>query len=98
MKDVFIFMDAYKQSILQGPQVLSSFESRMSWVYRRTGSAMAITSGKVSLFGNIPLEMWTMQLILDNSNLCFAATTCSAFLCTLLTRKYIKVHLFILME
>lgn len=55
--DIFIFMDAYKQSAFQDASVLESFESRMSWVYRRTGSAMAITS----------------------------ATTCSAFLCTLLT-------------
>jgi len=55
--DIFIFMDGYKQSAFQSPQVLESLESRMSWVYRRTGSAMAITS----------------------------ATTCSAFLCTLLT-------------
>lgn len=55
--DIFIFMDGYKQSAFQSPQVLESLESRMSWVYRRTGNAMAITS----------------------------ATTCCAFLCTLLT-------------
>lgn len=56
--DIFIFMDAYKQSAHHDdPEVLESLESRMSWVYRRTGSAMAITS----------------------------ATTCAAFLCTLIT-------------
>jgi len=59
--DIFIFMDAYKQSAHitsdDPEEVLESLESRMSWVYRRTGSAMAITS----------------------------ATTCSAFLCTLIT-------------
>lgn len=56
--DIFIFMDAYKQSAQSDdPEILESLESRMSWVYRRTGSAMAITS----------------------------ATTCSAFLCTLVT-------------
>mmetsp|Transcript_27636 Transcript_27636/g.33598 ORF Transcript_27636/g.33598 Transcript_27636/m.33598 type:complete len:1151 (-) Transcript_27636:98-3550(-) len=58
--DIFIFMDAYKQSATPSPEdayILESLESRMSWVYRRTGSAMAITS----------------------------ATTCLAFLCTLLT-------------
>lgn len=56
--DIFIFMDAYKQSAHSNdPKVLESLESRMSWVYRRTGSAMAITS----------------------------ATTCSAFLATLIT-------------
>lgn len=56
--DIFIFMDAYRQSGLKDdPEILDSLESRMSWVYRRTGSAMAITS----------------------------ATTCSAFLCTLIT-------------
>ena len=55
--DIFIFMDAYKQSKHRDPKNLESLETRMSWVYRRTGTAMAITS----------------------------ATTCSAFLCTLIT-------------
>jgi len=55
--DIFIFMDAYKQSKHKHPEHLSSMEDRMSWVYRRTGTAMAITS----------------------------ATTCAAFLCTLIT-------------
>jgi predicted RND superfamily exporter protein len=55
--DIFIFMDAYKQSKYRNPDKLDSLETRMSWVYRRTGTAMAITS----------------------------ATTCSAFLCTLIT-------------
>jgi predicted RND superfamily exporter protein len=54
--DIFIFMDAYKQSQYH-LHVLTDLETRMSWVYRRTGTAMAITS----------------------------ATTCAAFLCTLLT-------------
>jgi len=53
--DIFVFMDAYKQSAYMG-NVLESLETRMSYVYRRTGTAMLITS----------------------------ATTCSAFLCTLL--------------
>jgi len=55
--DIFIFMDAYKQSKNRDPDNLVDMETRMSWVYRRTGTAMAITS----------------------------ATTCSAFLCTLIT-------------
>lgn len=55
--DIFIFMDAYKQSRIRDPENLVDIETRMSWVYRRTGTAMAITS----------------------------ATTCSAFLCTLIT-------------
>eukprot|EP00980_Cylindrotheca_fusiformis_P001336 scaffold338_cov116-Cylindrotheca_fusiformis.AAC.1 len=55
--DIFIFMDAYKQSKLKDPHNLVDLETRMSWVYRRTGTAMAITS----------------------------ATTCAAFLCTLIT-------------
>lgn len=42
--DIFVFMDAYKQSAGQGPEVLESLESRMSWVYRRSGSAMLLTS------------------------------------------------------
>jgi len=45
--DIFIFMDAYRQSAIQNGKVLESLESRMSWVYRRTGSAMAITSGEL---------------------------------------------------
>jgi hypothetical protein len=54
--DIFIFMDAYKQSQYH-PEILGDLATRMSWVYRRTGVAMAITS----------------------------ATTCLAFLCTLIT-------------
>merc|ERR1712038_310937 len=54
--DIFVFMDAYKQSAYMG-DVLDSFEKRMDYVYRRSGVAMAITS----------------------------ATTCTAFLCTLMT-------------
>lgn len=42
--DIFVFMDAYKQSAHKGKDVLQSLESRMSWVYRRSGSAMLITS------------------------------------------------------
>ncbi len=42
--DIFVFMDAYKQSASKGPEVLSSLESRMSYVYRRSGSAMLLTS------------------------------------------------------
>ena len=49
-------MDAYKQSQYH-LDILTDLETRMSWVYRRTGTAMAITS----------------------------ATTCAAFLCTLIT-------------
>jgi len=41
--DIFIFMDAYKQSQYI-PELLCDLETRMSWVYRRTGTAMAITS------------------------------------------------------
>ena len=37
-------MDAYKQSKYRHPEHLTSLETRMSWVYRRTGQAMAITS------------------------------------------------------
>jgi len=54
--DIFIFIDAYKQSQYH-LDILTDLETRMSWVYRRTGTAMAITS----------------------------ATTCAAFLCTLIT-------------
>jgi len=55
--DIFIFMDAYKQSKWRDPQNLESLETRMTWVYRRAGGAMAITS----------------------------ATTCAAFLATMIT-------------
>lgn len=55
--DIFVFMDAYRQSANKGEDMLESLETRMSWVYRRSGKAMAITS----------------------------ATTCSAFLCTMVS-------------
>lgn len=55
--DIFVFMDAYKQSAHKSKDILGSLESRMSWVYRRSGKAMAITS----------------------------ATTCFAFLCTIIS-------------
>jgi len=42
--DIFVFMDAYNQSASKGPEILSSLESRMSYVYRRSGSAMLLTS------------------------------------------------------
>jgi len=42
--DVFVFMDAYKQSASKGKEVVSSLETRMSWVFRRAGWAMLLTS------------------------------------------------------
>jgi len=41
--DIFVFMDAYKQSASK-KEHLSSLESRMSYVFRRSGSAMLLTS------------------------------------------------------
>lgn len=42
--DIFVFMDAYKQSATKGKEVVSSLETRMSWVFRRSGWAMLLTS------------------------------------------------------
>jgi hypothetical protein len=42
--DVFVFMDAYKQSAKAGPAVLKNLSTRMTWVYKRAGLAMLITS------------------------------------------------------
>ena len=42
--DVFVFMDAYKQSFYRGTEINASLLTRMSWVYRRAGLAMLITS------------------------------------------------------
>jgi len=42
--DIFVFMDAYKQSATKGKDVVSSLETRMSWVFRRSGWAMLLTS------------------------------------------------------
>ena len=42
--DIFVFWEAYKQSAYKGQNVLESLESRMNWVYRRAGGAMAVTS------------------------------------------------------
>ena len=35
--DIFVFMDAWKQSAYQGPAVLEDLETRMTWVYERAG-------------------------------------------------------------
>ena len=42
--DVFVFVDAWKQSFYAGPDVNRDLATRMSWVYRRAGLAMLITS------------------------------------------------------
>eukprot|EP00966_Prymnesium_polylepis_P037245 864699-Prymnesium_polylepis.2 len=42
--DVFVFMDAWKQSFHQGAEVNKDLVTRLSWVYRRAGMAMLITS------------------------------------------------------
>ena len=42
--DIFVFFEAYKQSAYKGQNVLESLESRMNWVYRKAGGAMAVTS------------------------------------------------------
>lgn len=42
--DIFVFMDAYLQSKFQGAEVNHDFETRMTWVFRKSGSAMLITS------------------------------------------------------
>ena len=42
--DIFVFFEAYKQSVYKGQNVLESLESRMNWVYRKAGGAMAVTS------------------------------------------------------
>mmetsp|Transcript_7578 Transcript_7578/g.11037 ORF Transcript_7578/g.11037 Transcript_7578/m.11037 type:complete len:1056 (+) Transcript_7578:163-3330(+) len=47
--DIFVFMDSYKQSAGMGPEVLKDLETRMSWVYRRSGSAMLLTSATTCL-------------------------------------------------
>jgi hypothetical protein len=42
--DIFVFMDAYKQSATKGPLVNKNLSTRMTWVYKRAGLAMLITS------------------------------------------------------
>ena len=42
--DTFVFVDAWKQSFYAGPDVNRNLATRMSWVYRRAGLAMLITS------------------------------------------------------
>ena len=42
--DNLVFMDAYKQSFYMGAEVNRDLSTRMSWVYRRAGLAMLITS------------------------------------------------------
>jgi len=42
--DVFIWVDAYKQSAYQDPIISSDLEARMSWAWRRAAYAMFATS------------------------------------------------------
>ena len=42
--DIFVFMDAYVQSQFKGATVNRDMETRFSWVYRKSGLAMLITS------------------------------------------------------
>jgi len=42
--DIFVFMDAYKQSAFKGSAITRTLETRMTYVYRRAGLAMLITS------------------------------------------------------
>ena len=47
--DVFVFFDTYKQSFYAGTEVNASLAHRMSYVFRRAGLAMLITSVSQSL-------------------------------------------------
>ena len=42
--DIFVFMDAYKQSAFKGAKLNRDLKTRLSYVYRRAGTAMLITS------------------------------------------------------
>ena len=42
--DIFVFMDAWKQSALQPPHISGSLETRFAWAYNRAASAMLATS------------------------------------------------------
>ena len=42
--DIFVFMDAYVQSKYEGPEINRDLATRMSWVFRKSGHAMLITS------------------------------------------------------
>ena len=42
--DIFVFMNAYQLSAHTGEEVLESLETRITWVYRRSGHVMEITS------------------------------------------------------
>lgn len=42
--DVFVFMDAWKQSFYMGAEINASLQMRMAYTYRRAGLAMLITS------------------------------------------------------
>jgi len=42
--DVFIVYDAWQQSALQGPEVSGHWSSRFAWAYRRSFSAMMVTT------------------------------------------------------
>lgn len=42
--DIFVFVDAWKQSRLEPPEISGSLVSRLDWTYRRAAGAMLITS------------------------------------------------------
>ena len=42
--DIFVFVDAWKQSKLQDSKISGTIESRLEWTYRRAGGAMLVTS------------------------------------------------------
>ncbi|CAJ1934675.1 unnamed protein product [Cylindrotheca closterium] len=46
--DIFIFFDAYNDSKHE-PHILVDLETRMSWVYRKTGTSMFVTSATTSV-------------------------------------------------
>merc|ERR1711871_961218 len=42
--DIFVFVDAWKQSACENPSISSSTLARMDWTWRRAASAMFVTS------------------------------------------------------
>ena len=42
--DIFVFIDAWQQALLEGPEVNKNLETRLNWAWNRAAKAMLITS------------------------------------------------------
>ena len=56
--DIFVFIDAWQQALLEGPEVNKNLETRLNWAWNRAAKAMLITS---LFFVNVFLKQRTTE-------------------------------------